>query len=82
MDRTQLTKVRRFALVAVVSNLVILAALAAVLPHALLPLAALGLPLITAGILEAAVEHTPRSSARKLQPRSLPRVSHGLPHAA
>ena len=82
MDRTQLSKVRRVAVVAVLSNLVVLAALAALLPAVLLPLAALGLPLITAGVLEAVAEPTPARSAREPQPRGLARVSHGLPHAA
>lgn len=82
MNRTQLSKVRRFAIVAVLSNLVVLAALAALLPHVLLPIAALGLPLLTAAVLEAAIAQRPRPSTRSLRPHGLAGMSRALQHAA
>jgi hypothetical protein len=78
MDRTQLSKLRRFALLAVVSNLAALVLLSALLPHVLLPIAALILPLITAAIVEAALEHKPRTAARKLPLGSVTHVHRAL----
>jgi len=80
MDRTQLSKVRRLALVAVVSNLAALVLLSALLPHVLLPVAALILPLITAAFVEAAIERKPRTAARKLRIGSLAHVPRALAH--
>jgi len=83
MELIKLSKVRRFALAAVASNLVLLAVLAAVLPHVLLPIAALALPLLTAAIVESALERTPRAAQPK--PHAEPgfaRVQRALSHAA
>ena len=83
MDRNQLSTVRRFALIAVAGNLALFALFAALLPQVLLPIPALMLPLLTAAVVESALQRAPRARARKLQrPRSLPRMPRALSHAA
>ena len=83
METTQLSKVRRIALLAVAGNLAIFALLAVVLPQVILPIPALMLPLLTAAYVESLLSRAPRATARKVQaPRRLPRASRARSHAA
>ena len=83
MELTSVSNVRQIALAAVASNLLLFALLAAVLPHVLLPIAALMLPLLTAAWVDAALQRKPQPRQRKPQPRSRPaRMQRALPHAA
>ena len=72
MDRQNLSKVRRWAVLAVAANVALFLAVAWALPKELLgvlPVLGLTLPLLTTGFIEAATEHRANKVQRPQPPR-------------
>jgi hypothetical protein len=83
MDRQNLSKVRRWAVLAVTANIALLLAVAWALPKDLLgvlPVLGLMLPLLTTGFIEAAAERR-ASSVQRSQPPRVASLRHVAAHA-
>lgn len=85
MTRNKLAKVRRLATALVLGNLALVALLGLVLPesaHALLPIAALTLPLLSAAGIEEALKREPADRANSRAARDCPQRRGSHAHAA
>jgi hypothetical protein len=80
-----MTQVRHLALALVLANLALVGLLGLVLPSAalgLLPLLAIAAPLLSAAVLEHALQQTPKQPERSARTPRAADVAHALPHAA